>query len=115
MSHSENSGGSFIPKMFWNTLPSSPFSGTFSKLPVSFQSRLVGVGHEPKSVPSVGATSVGTSWKYNRPRGVPCGLQRIEKIVEVKLRELTNLLTNEPTGPDVLYNCRQLSPEDTVI
>tara|TARA_R100001530_G_C4263581_1_gene141196 strand:- start:267 stop:503 length:237 start_codon:yes stop_codon:yes gene_type:complete len=78
----------------------------------------VGVGQlreEPESIPSVGAISVGTSWNNNRPCGVARGFQRSEKIVEVKLGELTNFLTNEPTGPDVFNNCRQLSPEDTVI
>tara|TARA_Y100001973_G_C5156974_1_gene311317 strand:- start:274 stop:495 length:222 start_codon:yes stop_codon:yes gene_type:complete len=73
------------------------------------------VREEPQSVPSVGAISVGTSWKYNRPCLVANGFQRSEKIVEMKVGELTNFLTNEPTGPDVFNNRRQLSPEDTVI
>jgi hypothetical protein len=70
---------------------------------------------EPQPVSPVGAISDGTSWNNNRPCGVARGFQRSEKRVEMKLGELTNLLTNKPSGPDVLYNVRQFSPEDTVI
>jgi hypothetical protein len=49
--HSTKLGCNFSDALFFKTRPSSEFSGTFSKDPVSFQSRLVGVGKISDSAP----------------------------------------------------------------
>ena len=82
--------------------------------PVSFQSRLVGVGQEPQTLPSV-QSSDSPNRNTHRCRLVGNGLHRIEKIVESHLGEISNFFTNKPSGPDVFNNAKQFRPEDTVI
>ena len=81
---------------------------------VPFASLATGVGNNRDPVSAVRCID-GTSWKYKRF----CGVSRIFQVrqhrVECQPDDSSNVLTNDPSGPDLLYNSKHLRPEITVI
>jgi len=75
---------------------------------------LLGVGHNPNSVPAVRGVD-GASRNNNRPCGVADTFQRSKTIVECHVDDASNVLTKHPTGLEFRHNAEHFRPEETVI
>jgi hypothetical protein len=57
----------------------------------------------------------GASWNNKRLHGVAFTFQVRNSVVELHRDESSNVLTNDPSGPDFAYNPEHFRPERTVI
>ena len=120
MSHSTHAGFREPPttdgSTFFNTVSKfGCLSGSAPSVIVAAIAELLrGVGHNPNSVSSVRGVD-GASWNNNRPAGVTFAFQVRKHIVEAHADVPSNILANDPTGPDVFNNSEHLRPEVTVI
>jgi hypothetical protein len=73
-----------------------------------------GVAHNRDSISSVWGID-GTSRNNNRLAGVTDSFQVRKHLVERQRDDSSNVLTNNPTGSDLLYNSKHFRPEVTVI
>ena len=72
------------------------------------------MGHNGDAVSSVRGID-GTSRNNKRLAGVAEGFQVRKHRVECHVDDSSNILTNDPSGPEFLYNSEHLWPEVTVI
>lgn len=74
----------------------------------------VGVGQDCVSVSLVWSADAA-SWNHKRPRGVAFAFQVRKHIVERQIEDVSNILSNDPRGPQLLNNSQHLRPEVAVI
>lgn len=74
----------------------------------------VGVGHDCKSV-SLVRSADAASWNHKRPCGVAFTFQVRKHIVERQIEDVSNILSNDPSGPQLVDNSKHLRPEVAVI
>jgi len=55
------------------------------------------------------------SWNHKRPRFVACGFQVRKHIVERQIEDVSNILSNDPRGPQLFDNSQHIRPEVTVV
>jgi hypothetical protein len=72
------------------------------------------VGQNPNSVSPVVGTD-GTSWNNKRLAGVAFAFQVSQHTVEAHTDVSSNVLTQDPSGPDFLYKTEKFRPEVAVI
>jgi len=73
-----------------------------------------GVCHSPDPVPSVRGTN-GASWNNKRPAGVTLSFQVRKHVVEAHADVPSNVLSNDPSGPEFSHEPTKFWPEVTVI
>jgi hypothetical protein len=76
--------------------------------------QLRGVGHSPNSVSSVRCVN-GASWNNKRPCGVTLSLQVKKHVVEAHADVPSNVLSNDPSGPEFSHEPTKFRPEMAVI
>jgi hypothetical protein len=75
---------------------------------------LRGVGHSPNPIPAVRRCD-GTSWNNKRPACVAFGFQVSQHIVEAHADVASNVLSNDPSGPEFVHEPTKFWPEVAVI
>jgi hypothetical protein len=76
--------------------------------------QLLAVGHSPNSVPSVRGVN-GASWNNKRPCGVTLSFQVRKHVVEAHADVPSNILSNDPRGPEFSHEPIKFWPEVAVI
>jgi hypothetical protein len=92
-------------------------SGTPRCAPAHWLSSARGVGIMPDDedpLPAVPRADAA-SRKYKRLDRVACGFQVSAHVIECHADEASNVLTTDPSGPDLLNNAQHLRPEVAVI
>lgn len=74
----------------------------------------VGVGHDCKPV-SLVRSADAASWNHKCPRCVAFTFQVRKHIVERQIEDVSNIFSNDPSGPQLVDNSKHLRPEITVI
>jgi hypothetical protein len=77
-------------------------------------SDVAGVAHSPNSVSSVRGTD-GASWNNKRPAGVTLSFQVRKHVVEAHADVPSNVLSNDPSGPEFSHDPTKFWPEMAVI
>ena len=113
ISHSDTVGGKFTPNRFLKNRPSKHFSGTFSRLPVSFQSLAVGVGHDPNSVSLVWCANVGS--RYAMPFRIIPDLGQVSEnsakpLSVIPAKQHCDVLHERDCGSSFANNSDQFAP-----
>jgi hypothetical protein len=72
------------------------------------------VGHNEYPISHVRGTDA-RSRKYERPAGVTRTLQVSTHIIECHADDPSNILSNNPSGPEFLHHSKHFRPEVTVI
>jgi hypothetical protein len=96
---------------FRNLFSAHEFSGV---IVAAIALHVRGVGHNPEPVSSVRGVN-GASRNNKRLRGVAESVQVRKHIVEAHADVPSNVLTNDPSGPECLDKTAHLWPEVTVI
>lgn len=82
---------------------------------LSLWSRVVGVGHKPETVPSVGRVD-GTSRDNGRPAGVADAFQVSEHSVEpILANRRRNLFSHEDSGPAGTGESKKVGPQVPIV
>jgi hypothetical protein len=82
---------------------------------LSFQSRVVGVGHKPESIPAMGRVD-GTSWDNDRPAGVVLCFQVSRHSVEpVLANRRCNLFSHDDSGPSGTDEAKEVGPQVPIV
>jgi len=72
------------------------------------------VGHNEYPISHVRGTDA-RSRKKERPAGVTRTLQVSKHVIECQTDEASNILSNDPSGPEFLHHSKHFRPEITVV